>query len=235
MPTYCPFRPAPAVPPVVDMAIHAAQVLTWDGDSITSGLAGVTFVSSMQTAITNAYNGAGKTVPTYNNVAVGGRTSSVTVANVATPIATAPDHIFLLSSINDTQQLSLTQTLQNYQAYFAAVLASRPNCRFHVISNLFNSTNGGATNGELWPDGSNPFDARTVQINTFIQTAVRGLASGQAEYLDVRTAIWAIDCPAQNPGNSPTGVMTQDGVHPSALGAGLMSTRVMNLLTLNLS
>ena len=198
-------------------AIAPADPVTFDGDSVTAGWDNATagpdstfsWTVPFISAVNAAYAAAGKTAPVFTNVAVGGRTSTATAANVATATATKPYHIFLLSSVNDqADSVSPTTTYNNYLTYFAAVLAACPGCRIWVISNNWGSV-------ENWPRGAGPDDSGIDATNAAIVSAVATCPF--ATYINTVGPIYTIDEPAQNPTNLATGVLVQSmgGDHPT--------------------
>jgi hypothetical protein len=115
----------------------------------------------------------------------------------------------------------------NVASYITAVKAVRPNCRFHFVSGLWYGT-------ENWPDGVGPDDAQVQATLTAIRTVVVGTAN--AEWLDIRTPIYAIDAPLHNPGHAASGILTQSsGTHVSKTrGQVVVSKRVWELITLGM-
>lgn len=199
---------------VVDFAIHPGEVICLDGDSITAGSPDPTFswAAPFQTAVLAAFAGAGKTAPVFFNTAVSGRTSTTTAANVATPLSHKPQHIFLLSSINDPFfGITPATTAANYNTYRAAVHAAQPGCRIHVVSNLWGNT-------EHWPDGTNLTNPSDAAINATNAAIVLDIAPDRlCKYYDVRTPLFATIEPVQNPANLATGQLIQSpgGEHPT--------------------
>lgn len=212
------------LPATRSFAIRPRATLIFDGDSLTA----FGWYVPMETTINVAFAAAGKANPTYHNAATAGKTSTETLASVGSVIALAPDHIFLLSSINDRSNhggapIPPATTAANYTAYFAAIAKGAPNCMIHVVSNLWDA-------GENWPDGANVNDATTVLMNTAIQGAVA--ACSFARYLDIRTPIYGIDEPANNPTHLTSGALTSDGTHPIVTsGQAFLSSRVFSFLT----
>jgi lysophospholipase L1-like esterase len=159
------------------------------------------------------------------NVGVGSATTNDMVAtHAANAIALSPDHIIVMMGLNDhASGISAAQTRANYASYFAAIKASFPNCKFHVVSNMF-------LLGENWPDGVNTNDPFTVAANTAIQAAVA--AEPNAEYLDIRTKMFATDEVAQNSGHATSGILTQEGTHPTKVaGQRVWSDRIFEKLS----
>lgn len=178
--------------------------------------------------LTAALNAAGYPGPTYANVAVGGSTTTDMLARVATLTAQNPDHVFILIGVNDFSNHGGTAippatSAANMTAEFAAIKAARPGVRIHVIPPLFSG-------GEKSPDGSNPNDSLVQATRAAIRAAT--LAEPQAEWLDIWTPIIGTDEPFYNPTNLTSGVLTQDGFHPTKpVGQHVMSLRAYQKVT----
>jgi len=101
----------------------------------------------------------------------------------------------------------------------AGIKAARPNVRMHFISPLFANT-------ENWPD---PIDANTSYVKNVTWKAIKAAVATepQAEAIDIRSSVFGIDAPLYNPTHLTTGVLTQDGTHPTKpLGQLVISKRV---------
>jgi hypothetical protein len=150
---------------------------------------------------------------------------------VAAVVAAAPDHVIVLCGLNDSfnhggSPIPPATTQANLQSFFTTVRASRPNCVFHVVSNMWSAS-------EQWPDGSGPNDA-LVRATNAGELAACQANPAFAEYLDIRTPIYSISSPLYNPGHASNGVFTQaiDSTHPSKpLGQNILSQTVFKLLT----
>lgn len=213
----------PAFPPAVTfMPIKAGQVIVLDGDSVTAGYPNPPNRWSIlfESTIAAQFAAAGKTAPSIVNTAVSGRDSGQTLAAVATPVAANPDHVFLLSSVNDVGHAIAPATTQaNHTAYYNAILAARPGCWLHILANLFLAD-------ENWPDGAGTNDTAMQATNAAIKAAVA--LQPRAEYIDIRQPIFAVDAPTWNPTHLTSGVLTFDGTHPGSTGQTVISTRVLN-------
>ncbi len=172
-------------------------------------------------------------VVTAGVVAAGGWTSGDLLANVASIIATSPDHVIGLVGVNDFfnhggTPITPADTQANIAQIMSMVRAAWPTCVFHWISPMWSS-------GELWPVGSNPDDASVTATATGIKAAVLTVGPTVAEYIDLREdpgEIWSAFSPVLNPAELTHGVLTQlDGVHPSKpLGMQTLSDRVFQRL-----
>jgi|SRR6185369_3919241 len=182
----------------------------------------------LQASIQALFNGAGSPPPTFGVNAVGGDTTTDMLSRVATTTALNPDHCIILCGLNDHDNHSGTPippatSAANYVAYFAAVKAARPNCKFHVISNMWYQS-------ELWPDGSGAHDVDTQNTNAAIKAVVA--AEPNAEWINIRDQIFTFDEPIQNPTDLSSGILTQaPGTHPTkTAGQNVLSNRVYQRL-----
>lgn len=181
----------------------------------------------LETSIQALFNGAMSTPPTFAVNATGGNTTTDMLASAASVAAMNPDHCIILFGLNDWfnhggTPIPPSVTQSNLAAFFAAV----PNCRFHVVSNMWFSS-------EQWPDGSGPHDA-TTQATNAAELAACQANPEIAEYLDIRTPIYGLYSPVLNPTDLIGGVLTQsvDDTHPSKpLGQETLSNNVFKLLT----
>lgn len=207
----------PPIRPSVSFAIAAAEVCVIDGDSVPAGAVNpsgshdATYACYLpfSTAVIAAFTGAGKTPPTFVNVAVGGRTTADTLANIATAIGHAPDHYFLCDAANDPLHgISPATSGANVVAIANAIWQTRPTCRVHVMPPLWGS-------GEHWPDGSNPEDASLDATGAGIMAAVAPLTL--IKVYNFRPSLFASVEPVQNPANLASGQLVQPsgGYHPT--------------------
>lgn len=162
-------------------------------------------------------------------VAVGGDTTTDMLTHGASVDAANPDHIWIMCGINDWfnhnsgNPIPPATTKANLLTYFAARKAARPNVRFHVIACPFQ-------NGENWPFGVNPSDNLVTATFKAEQEAVA--LEPQAEWIDIQTPVTTKDAPFYNPTHLTSGVITQDGAHPTKpLGQHVYSLRVFNRTT----
>ena len=181
--------------------------------------------------ISTVFTENGYVSPSFNTVAVGGDTTTDMLGRVASVTALNPDHVFIMCGINDHfnhngTPIPLATTKANLLAYFAALKLARPSVRIHVISGVWYL-------GENWPLGVNGDDGAVTWAMNAEQAAVA--LEPQAEYIDIRTIIFAQDEPYYNPTHQTSGVITQgsgDGTHPAKpLGQHVLSLRVFQQMT----
>lgn len=240
------------IPSVVDFRITPGAVLGFMGDSLTqgwnngTGLSDATFrwQAPLESTLTTAFTGAGKTIPTYVNRGVGGSTTTDILARVATDFAAQVDHAFVLIGVNDFFNHSGTPippatSASNITAYITAAQARSPGCRFHILQNIWTAT-------EHTPLGANTNDTDVSATNAAMKAAVLAMATPFVAWHDIQTPIFTIDEPAQNPNNLASGQLVQSlgGFHPTKVvgaapatitGQQAISNRVFAFLALNLS
>lgn len=217
-------------------SIRSAQKVVFDGDSVTAGQhAGVggdstyRWCAPFEALVTNWFTGWGFTGPTYANVAVGGATTTDMLTAVANVTGQTPDHVICMIGINDHfnhggTAIPPSTSQSNVASYISTIKSSRPSVRFHFIRGVFYNT-------ENYPDGVGTDDAAVLATMAAIQIPVQ--AEPQAEWLDIRTPMYSSDAPYQNPGHSASGIMTQDGCHPTInLGQMMWSKRVFERMSL---
>lgn len=223
----------------IDFSIHAGAKILETGDSVTAGAVNpggtpdstyrwsVEFEQSITTAFTNA----SATLPTFTNTGVGGNTTTDWLAAESTDIAVGASDIFILIGVNDPfnhggTAIPPATTQANMAAYIAAMQAKNPGVRIHLMSNMWGSS-------EHWPTGSNTDDAGIVAVNSAEVTAATGNKFVQID--DIRTPLFTIDEPAQNPSNLASGILIQSGggYHPTKpLGQTTISWREFARVTL---
>ena len=133
-----------------------------------------------------------------------------------------PTFLVLLIGINDADHGTAPSAfLTSYNSILAKCFALNPAMKVLCVS-LF-------ANGELWqpvgsggPWGLNPVDAAIASLNTQIVSAATA-ASCACAVADIRTAFgtWLTTHNGSTPGVS-FGLATFDGIHPNALGTGIM-------------
>ena len=232
----------------VSPAIKAGQLVVPSGDSVTAGALNplgipdptYAWTVPFEASVNAAFVGAGKTPPTFTTYATGGWTTADWLAGIDGLIALKPDHIILFIGVNDFlghgTPIPPATSGDNVAAGVNKILIRLPSCRIHVGSNMWGST-------EHSPEGSNADDAPIMATNAGILAKLP--VSPLVIWYPIRTPIFDIDEPIQNPANVATGQLIQNGggfhttktANPPATMSGqqVMSARMFSLIPLDFS
>lgn len=200
------------------IAIGAGETIVMLGDSNTKGFqSGVgdnpafRWWLDWEDAVTAAFNAASQTPPTFVNSGVTGANAQFlqqapNFANLVTNHD--PDHVVLMVGTND-----VTQNVQEaaFRGFVASILSQswsfNANMKFHLVDSVFR-------NGENWPNGTQGASDVSMDALNFQMASLAYANPGRCEYWQLRSQCWAWEA-ANNPGHAASGLLTQDGTHPS--------------------
>jgi hypothetical protein len=166
----------------------------------------------LETALTAAFVGAGKTPPTYTNTCAASFTSSDVVADI---VARLPEKLVYLTifPINDVFfAIPTGTTVSNVRTILRHILNERPDALIAWGLPAY-------LQGENFPLGANANDAAITTMNNAVR-AVLAEAEFAARVIvvDIQALSFAL-APTVNPTHQATGVQTQAlGTHPAKAG-----------------
>jgi len=167
--------------------------------AVTSGYSGIGFFPYCNEALSNAYEWR-------TNAGVGGDTTAMMLARIATVLSENPAWVCVMGGVNDitSDVIATSTTIANLTAIFDAVLAA--NARL-IACVILPTTSFGTAQRKADVDTDN--------------TAIRAYAASHSPV--VLCDWWASwSDPNVNGGYSPFAGYTSDGKHPSATGASVM-------------
>jgi hypothetical protein len=226
--------------PLAPLPIRPGARITLGMDSVAAGFnAGnsstdATFAiwNYTQTLMNSAFVAAGAKPPVFTNTGLVGQTTAAWLAGLtAQVINTNPTDVWLNLAINDVITIvSPATTAANLTSAITTTLISFPNCHFHVFGT-------GCFTSEAWPDGSaaGPSNGGAAALtNAAMMQAVQAFPNN-ARWYNLRQYIYTWEA-ANNPTVLASGLVTQDGTHPTKIGqrpAGQSGQEVFGLYTFN--
>jgi GDSL-like Lipase/Acylhydrolase family len=226
--------------------------IVMSGDSITRGFnpfipandSTLRWSVQFEASVTAAYTAASVTVPTIVDTAQTGQTSSALLSDLTNQITSQnPTDVVMMIGNNDVNfMVPRATTYSNIVSIIEGTLALFPSCKFHVMLSPFIS-------GEQWPAGSDgPSDTQLDVTNLMIAGAAKAealLHPGQIEVINLKPNCFAWEAQFNTPGppGVSTGLLTQDGQHPSKAavtgapngGQGIYSAYAFSQVTFNFS